>query len=34
MKIIETSIQKPLKDAKVITAEEERTLFPNLKSMI
>jgi hypothetical protein len=34
LKIIENSIQKPLKALNLITSDQERILFPNLKSMI
>ena len=33
LSIIESLIQKPLKENGLITGEEERTLFPNLKAM-
>jgi hypothetical protein len=33
LRTIENSIQKPLKEAKLISSDEERMLFPNLKAM-
>ena len=34
LKIIENSIQKPFKTAKLISPEQDRMLFPNLKAMV